>query len=297
MRKSIFVCAVALALIAGGAVFAQNLNSNDIGYFALQTPDPAAISIDARDNDWRWFDPAYVIGVDQLKSTVQNPMPDRADWDASFRVAWSAPGQGGEGYENMWYVFVLVTDDILSHSTVDPDMGFNEDDVEFSTDMDNGGGNYNDRINAQQWTYHLATDGYPHVGHLRFQLPPEMQWGMQPPYGVAAARVEPEGATNLSTNVTVYYEWKLAAWDTYLPAGPDASTRHNMTAGETVNTVVQVNERDDGGWENQIGTCASNKGGNGNDASLMSQFTLLGVGDYATAVQAESWAAIKALYR
>ena len=297
MRKSVILLAIlAVALVWSGTALAQHKNSNGIGYFALQVPDPAAMVMDARDGDWAWFDPSFVIGTDQLESTIAKPLPERDDWDASVRVAWTAAGQGGEGVENMIYCFAIVTDDTLSHDVTDPDKGFNNDDMEMATDMDNSGGPFPDRINAQQWSFHLSDDTYPRMMQLRYQLPPEMQWGLQAPYAEGMTRVEPEGSSHLSANVTVYYEWRIAGWDDYRGGGPDASVRHNLTAGETVTIGIQFNEAD-GTWDNQIGTTPDNKCGNGGDAGCISQFTMIPIGDYETAVESDSWGAIKTLFQ
>jgi hypothetical protein len=301
MRKPMILLMAALMVVVGllswaEIVSAQNKNSNGIGYFALEVPNQGRnMTIDAKADDWlTWFDPSYVIDKSQMLSTVQFDMPTAEDWDAIFMVGYTPPP------DNMWYVFVRVTDDWLNADTTDPDRGFVDDDVEFSTDMDNSGGPFPDRTHAQQWTFHLPQPGgFPVVAYLRYQLPPEMQWGTKSPYCESAAAVDPPGSGHLARNVTVTYEWKIAAWNNYQPGGPDASTRHIFQAGETVNTVVQVNEADDVDWENQIGTCSDNRGGNGSDASVMSTFTMLPIGEYTspTAVEAKTWGVIKALMK
>ena len=100
----------------------------------------------------------------------------------------------------------------------------------------------------------------------------------------------------MATNVTVSYEWKIAVYDDYRPGGPDASTRHMLTAGETFGMIIQFNEAD-GSWKNQIGTCPTNQGSR--DASYMSSFTLLSAADapwdVGTAVEPSTWGAVKSL--
>jgi hypothetical protein len=304
MRKFIVLFAVVAIAVWSGASLAQNKNSNGIGYFACQVPDyylPSMV-IDAEDDDWlAWFpDVDYGIPGDQLSSTINNPPLTKEDWDAFIRVGWTAPGQGGEGVENMVYYFARVTDDVFDHDVTDPDHGYNDDDMESAHDFDNSGGPFPDRIQGQQWTFHVATEGYPHVIHLRCCLPPEMQWGAVPPYGFGEAKVYPEGSGHMAADVTLQYEIKLAGWDMYRPEGPDASDRHMLTAGETLNMGVQFNEADES-FKDQIGTCPDNTGGNGGNASVLSQFTFLDLQmweyDGPTAVESSSWGTIKSLFR
>lgn len=289
MRKLTALFAIVAMVVWVGVGFAYE-NSNGIGYFAVELTNPDAIVIDGNGDDWAAFPPDYIIGSDQMLSTVQFDMPPLEDWDAIAMVAWCP-------VDNMVYVFARVTDDTLGHSVTDPDRGFNDDDLEFLTDCDNSGGPMPDRINAQQYTIHLDTEGYSPAAFLRYQLPPEMQWGMQPPYCEAAVTVDPPGSGHLAPNVTVSYEWKIALYDDYRPGGPDASARHMLTAGETFGMIVQFNEADSRGWLNQIGTCSTNQGSR--DASYMSSFTLLSYADapwdVQTAVEPTTWAAVKAL--
>ena len=287
MRKLIVLSAIMAVAVWAGAGFAYE-NSNDIGYFAVELTNPDAITIDGNGDDWADFPTDYIIGADQMLSTVGRDMPSVEDWDAIVMVAWCP-------VDNMIYCFVRVMDDTLDHDVTDPDAGYNDDDLEFLTDCDNSGGAFPDRINAQQYTIHLATEGYAPAAYLRHQLPPEMQWGMQEPYCSAAVTVDPPGSGHLALNVTVTYEWKIAVYDDYRPGGPDASTRHILTADETFGMVVQFNEVD-GSVGNQIGTCPTYM--SSRDGSYMSSFTLLTADDapwVVTSVEPTSWGAIKAL--
>ena len=97
MGKKIILSVVLLSLIAwSGMAWAQyappsmeDRNANGIGYYMLEVPDPDAMVIDGADDDWAWFDPMYLITMDQL--TVENgvPMPDADEFVVAIKLGWS----------------------------------------------------------------------------------------------------------------------------------------------------------------------------------------------------------------
>lgn len=70
------VAVVAVAFLAGGAAAYEN--ANGIGYFALQVPDPAAITVDGVGSDWGWFDPDFIVTTDQMPTRWATPSRPRA---------------------------------------------------------------------------------------------------------------------------------------------------------------------------------------------------------------------------
>jgi len=296
MRRSMFLALVMVVGVLGwSGVGLGYENANNIGYFALQVPDPTKMVIDGEDNDWAWYDPAYVITTDQMACTLTGVVPPKDDIDIAIKVGWSAPP------DNRLFVFVRVTDDTLNIDETKLDAGWKDDDLEIITDADHsgtfhgpadGGGT---RTDMQQWTFHIPTPGgYPKVAYMRYKQIPEMQWAIEEGYVQAAVKVEPE-AKHLATNVTIGYEVAMPLWDYYSPDGYDASTRHVNEAGQVLGLSITYNEADSKGRTNQISTHPNEKGAH--DADFMSEFTLLAVGEYIPAVESSTWGTIKALLR
>jgi len=294
MQRKLEVLAVAM-LAFGFSLGTSDAyeNCNGIGYFALQVPDPGAIVVDGRGNDWRWFDPDFIVGTDQMCSTLGNPMPDKDDLDVAIHIGWTPEP------DNRLYGFVRVVDDTLKVEGTNMDAGWQEDGLEFILDPDHAGGWHQAadalRTGHQQWTFTVAAPGgYPRTAWLRFNQPPEMQWAVNEGLVEAATHVEPYPAT-MVPDATVGYEVRMAAFDPYMPDGVAASIRHAFVAGQTIGLSVTLNEADTGGRKHQISTHVREAGAH--DSDYTSEFTLLGIGDYVTAVENSSWGAVKALLR
>jgi hypothetical protein len=293
-RKTFSLLAVATLVAALGAPGSWAYeNCNGVGYFALQWPSGVAMNVDGRDGDWSWFDPTFAIGPDQMCNTLGNPIPPKSDIDISIRAAWTPEP------DNRLYVFTRVVDDTLNIDEVAMDNGWQDDDMEVIMDADHDGAWHQAadalRTGHQQWTFHVPTPGgYPQVAYLRFNQPPEMQWGINQGLVQGAVDARPGGA-HLATDVTVGYEVRMQLWDTYSPEGEAASVRHVLAAGQTIGMSVTLNEADGGGRTDQLSTHVQE--GGAHDSDFTSEFTMLAVGEYATAVEANSWGAIKALLR
>ena len=126
--------------VAVSAAWAQynppaDRNANGIGYFMLEVPDPAAMVMDGSDADWGWFDPMYVITMDQLVSEQAAPLPDPSEMEISAMLGWTPPP------DNMWYVFSAVHDDTLDIESTDPNNPWSDDCLEMAFDpLDHGRG-------------------------------------------------------------------------------------------------------------------------------------------------------------
>jgi hypothetical protein len=282
---------LALGLFASGALAYEN--ANGIGYFALQVPNPAAITVDGLGNDWAWFDPDFIVGSDQMSNTLGNPIPDKSDIDIAIHIGWTPEP------DNRLYAFVKVVDDTLNCDETNMDNGWNDDNLELILDPDHAGGWHEEagalRTGHQQWTFSVsAPGGYPQIAWLRFQQPPEMQWAIDYQLVEAAVDVKPQLAT-IVPDATVGYEVRMACFDPYMPDGPGASTRWTFMAGQTIGLSVTLDEADAAGRTDQLSTHIQEAGAH--DSDFTSEFTLLAVGEYATAVEASSWGAVKALLR
>lgn len=291
-RKCVPLAVVMLVLILAGGAMAYE-NANGVGYFALQVPNPAAITVDGRGGDWGWFDPDFIVTTDQMANTLGNPIPPKSDIDVAIHIGWTPEP------DNRLYAFVRVVDDTLNCDETNMDNGWNDDNLELILDPDHAGGWHGEaatlRTGHQQWTFSVsAPGGYPQIAWLRFQQPPEMQWAIDEGLVEAAVDVQPELAT-IVPDAVVGYEVRMAAFDPYMPDGEAASTRHVFTAAQTIGLSVTLDEADAAGRTDQLSTHISEAGAH--DSDFTSEFTLLAVGEYATAVEASSWGAVKALLR
>jgi len=296
MKKWIILALMAVGLMAWAGSGLAYENANGIGYFALQVPDPGAMAVDGKDGDWGWFDPAYIVGPDQMACTLTQVVPPKSDIDIAIKVGWTPEP------DNRLYVFVRVVDDTLNIDETAMDDGWKDDDMEIILDVDHSNtfhgpadGGDGMRTDMQQWTFHVPTPGgYPQVAFMRWHQVPEMQWAINEGLVEAAVDVQPK-AEHLATDVTVGYEVRMQAWDYYSPDGEAASTRHVFEAGQVLGMSVTLNEADSGGRTNQISTHPTEAGAH--DSDFTSEFTLLGIGEYETAVEPSSWGAVKALLR
>jgi hypothetical protein len=289
MQRRLVLLAVLVLALATGAMAYEN--ANGVGYYALQVPNPAAITVDGLDGDWGWFDPDFIVGTDQMAETLGAGMPAKDDIDIAIMVGWTPEP------DNRLYAFVRVVDDTLNVDETNMDNGWNDDNLELILDPDHAGGWHEEagalRTSHQQWTFSVAAPGgYPQIAWLRFQQPPEMQWAINEGLVEAAVDVQPELAT-MVPDVTVGYEVRMAAFDLYMPDGLAASTRHVFTAGQTIGLSVTVEEADTGGRSHQISTHVLEAGAH--DSDFTSEYTMLAIGDYTTAVEGSSWGAVKAL--
>lgn len=283
------VVALALGMLASGAMAYEN--ANGVGYFALQVPNPSAITVDGLGDDWAWFDPDFVIGTDQMANTLGNPIPPKSDIDCAIHIGWTPEP------DNRLYAFVKVIDDTLNCDETNMDNGWKDDNMELILDPDHAGGWHGVaddlRTGHQQWTFSVsAPGGYPQIAWLRFNQPPEMQWAIEEGLVEAAVNVEPELAT-MVPDAEVGYEVRMAAFDPYMPEGEAASTRWVFEAGQTIGLSVTLDEADAAGRTDQLSTHIQEAGAH--DSDFTSEFTLLAVGEYQTAVESSSWGKVKSL--
>jgi hypothetical protein len=295
---AIMTLAMASASIAGS-------NANGIGYFALEVPIGQTIIADGDISDWAWFDPNFIYGPDDMTEILAGEMPTKADLDIAAYTAWT-----GTDRDNKIFGYVRVTDDTLIVIETLLDDGWRDDDLEVVADADFSGGpmegEFDTRgVAGQQFTMHLATNGYmSDYGDgswwLRWQVAPEMHWLDE--LVEAATVTDPPGQGNGATDVTINYEFAMPLWDTALPDGMDASTRHINEVGQTIGFGYQYNEADNAETRrtHQVAT-AGEEGASGN-GDFLSEYTLLAIGEYdhqgggATAVEAQAWGKIKATF-
>ena len=304
MTKRVLILGLGLVLGLASMSFAS-ANANGIGYFALEVPDDVTIVADGNDNDWVWFDPAFIITTDDMQELRTGVMVSKDDLDFAGRVAWT-----GTDRDNRWYGFIRIVDDTLIVTATAFDDGWRDDDLECVTDPDHSGGHASGEAGiamsaGQQFTMHVVVPGVYETPYgngcwwMRHMVEPGMHWADEKVE--AMLKTDPPGAGTGSTNVTRDHEFAMPLWDEVLPDGEAASTRHMLEAGQTVGFAYTLNEADNAeeGRSHQITTAGGDNAHGNND--LLSSFVLLAVGEYdreagPTAVESNAWGKIKATF-
>jgi hypothetical protein len=292
MRKIILCGALVAFAVAANAQAPVNRNANGFGYFLLQVPNPGAMVIDGHDNDWAWFDPTYVVTMDQWRSEQDAPLPDPSDFELTMKMGWSPQP------ENMWYMFLQAHDDTLDIESTDVANPWSDDCMNFgfdATDVGSAGG----REYYQPYV----------VKHTAFLTEKEImipsRWTGDPvawrdfaraPYAEAVVVTNPPEAVQSpiwtsETGGDMYYEFRMGVWDWRSPEGPSTSTRTILTAGKFLPLLVNV-EDGDGGWRYDM----TIRSAEATAAGYFAGTTLLGLSDYnaPTAVESSTWARVKA---
>lgn len=304
MRKSLTILGLALAL--AGAVQAQdynnpptleNRNASGFPYYMLQLPSPASITVDGFDDDWAWFDPEYVLTMDEWKDEGDRPAPSRDDLDVTTKMGWSG---------SRWYVFMAIHDDTLSHEGTEV-RRWDGDMIGFILDPQDHGrtrgklGYSQEYVAAPGNTTVNFTERYPECEGC--DGPAAWRGFGEAPNLLGAVRVEPAEAWasdswTSDTGGDTYYEWSLAVWDLLEEGGPDASTPRNLDAqagadGAGLSFVFFV-EDGDPGFNNDWTV-------RGSEATARQYFALakllrLGEFNVGTAVEETTWGRIKSSF-
>jgi hypothetical protein len=307
MRKC-FVLLAVLSLVAVSAVQGQfwdpptleNRNASTFEYYMLEVPDGVTMVADAQDNDWGWFDPDYILTMEEWRDEADRELPSRDDLDITTYLAWKgAP-------ENRWYVYMAAHDDTLSHegtnvSRWDGDMlGFAMDPQDHGRDRSDGGYSMEfvtapgDVTTNYKYRY-PESEGGP--GQEAWQ-----EYG-QEPWLYGAVRVEPPEAWaadswTSDTGGDTYYEWNLVVLDYLEDGGPSVSTVRDLDAiaGEDGFGFIFVFWYEDGdpGFQNDMTT----RGPEGSARQYFSHAVMLREGEYVnqdpgSAVETSTWGRIK----
>jgi len=263
----------------------------------LEVPNPSSMRMDGFDDDWAWYDPEYILTIDEWKDEGDRPFPSRADLDVTTKMGWKgAP-------ENKWYVYMAIHDDTLSHEgsevrrwdgdmigfILDPqDHGRTRGALGFSQEYVAAPGN----LNANFAERYPESEGGPGPAAWR-------EFG-EPPHLMSTVRVDPPEAWaadpwTSDTGGDTYYEWSVGVWDLLEEGGPSVSTPRNLNAqagasGAGLSFVFFV-EDGDPNFNNDMTV-------RGSEATARQYFALarlLRIGEYtqATAVEETTWGRIK----
>ena len=201
-------------------------NASGDEYFMLEVPDPGSMVMDGEDDDWGWFNPAYVIARDGWRDEGDRPLPGVGDLDIQTKMGWSgAP-------ENRWYVFMHIHDDTVNHggsamARWSGDMlGFGLDPQDHGRDRGSGG-------YSLEW---LAAPGdLQPPGNFAYRYGEQPGWAAygRSPWLEGTVRVEPDaawaaGAWSADTGVDTYYEFSVAVVEYLDDRGPQASRSSDL---------------------------------------------------------------------
>jgi len=303
MRKFHLVLGLALLSLGLTASLALaqapvNRNANGVGYFVLQVPDPGKMTIDGSDADWSWFDPTYIITMDQFKSEQDAPLPDPSDMEITAKLGWSAAP------ENMWYLFTKVHDDTLDIESTDVANPWADDCINFGYNVLDTGRGAGDAVARETYQpYVVKHPGFLSVPEIMVPSrwdgdpTPWRDFG-RPPLAYAAVASNPPEAVQFpiwtsDTGGDMFYEFKMAVFERRAPDGPATSTRTNLQAGMFVPFLLNV-EDGDGPWRYDI----TIRSAEATAAAYFAGTTLLGMGDYTspTAVEESTWGRVKASF-
>lgn len=309
MRKMLYLT-IAMSVMASAAAYGQfwdpptlaNRNASGFYYYMLEVPAGATMIADGDMSDWAWFDPEYVITMEEWRDEGDRPLPTRDDLDITTMMAWKgAP-------ENRWYVYMKAHDDSLSHggttvSRWSGDMlGFAMDPQDHGRDRANGG--YSQEFNAA-------------AGNVNANIAeryPESEGGAGPaawlehgqePWLYGAVTVDPPEAWaadswTSDTGGETVYEWNVVALNYHEDGGPAASTPRdlNAQAGEGGFGLPVVFWYEDGEamvFNNDM----TIRGAEASSRQYFAATQLLRVGEYeqqGTAVEQSTWGRVKSSF-
>jgi hypothetical protein len=304
MRRSLTILGLALAMT--GAVQAQdywnpptleNRNASGFPYYMLQVPNPSSMKIDGFDDDWGWYDPEYILTIDEWKDEGDRPLPTRDDLDVTTKMGWAG---------NRWYVYMAIHDDTLSHEG-NAVRRWDGDMIGFILDPQDHGrtrgklGYSQEYVAAPGNVEANFTERYPECEGC--DGPAAWRGFGEPPNLLGAVRVEPAEAWaadpwTSDTGGDTYYEFSLAAWDLLEEGGPEVSTPRNLDAQAGENgaglSFVFFVEDGDPGFNNDMTV-------RGSEATARQYFALaklLRTGEYnvGTAVEETTWGRIKSSF-
>ena len=288
--KAAFLCAL---------IFSPVL-AHQATYFMPQIPDPDAMVIDGKEDDWGWYDPVFAITPDIMFDVLGGEWPvPREDWNCTLYVAWSSAP------DNALYYFARVTDDSLFVETADPNEYWSEDALEVIIDADHSSENFRDTDNAsgQQYAHRILPAAGVPATHIHGSE--STKWSTQEPYLVFRWTLDPPDAKPLEqppgTTVTYTYEVRQMVWTFLDQVGADDSIEHQFVEDQVIGLTFQFDEAENGlgnfSRERQPGTTpvdgAFADNSNGSDFITVPTEGATG-GTGRTAVEAAQWGRIKA---
>jgi hypothetical protein len=271
--------------VADAHLFGPNGEGNP--WFVPAIADEYIPTYDGDLSDWAFFPPVYTITPDWFIaignfSDEEQAVP-KDDFDVViYGPAW-IPSQ------NMMTWAVHKVDDIFSTRSEEHYDSFNEDVVQFAIDADHSGGD-----EAGDGSIYQQAGFSPKLGGMAgcYTGGGTVNWAFQEPYlffGMQPPVVE-------GTNGTFDVELQHIIFDFLDPSGIDASTPHQLEAGQIIGYTIEVIDTEEGVEE--FPDVEVDFGNTANGGGVLADWFLMSVAEtrplyIATAVENDSWGRIK----
>jgi hypothetical protein len=301
-KKQSFLWGGALVLALSSAALAHV----GITIYIPQVPDPAAMKMDGKDDDWGWIDPSFITTPAEC-FTAGGETVAKSDYDFAYKSAWSPRP------DNRFYFFYRAKDDTLIRHEDEPKRAWNDDCIQITFDPDHSGGDFLGE-NLEQVNnatrFHMRVLPKPNEEVVFNSMTeyidmPSLRWTEDmfegkrtgPESMEVGWTLLPAGAADLSTNVTYTFEIAFALYDLYGPTKAE-SRRHIFTADQVIHVGVRPLDADgcnaDGncGAKHQFYPLGSSTGQDQKGDQMPDYYTLPGE-EGGTAVESVSWGRIK----
>lgn len=297
-RKRSLLWGSALALTLSSAALAHV----GITVYIPQVPDPAAMKMDGKDDDWGWIDPSFIMTTADM-FTAGGEVIQKSDYDVASQSAWSSQP------DNRFYFFIRVQDDTLRRREDDPKRSWNDDCIQITFDPDHSGGDFlGENLDQVHNATRFHMRGLPKPGEeviynsmMEYIDLPSLGWTMDMFEGKATGKdaievgwtLLPAGSADLSTNVTYTIEAAFALYDLYAPTQAE-SKRHVFTGDQVIHVGVRPLDADGGdtGAKHQLYPLGSSTGQDQKGDQMPDYYMLPGE-EGGTAVESVSWGRIK----
>ena len=249
--------------------------------YVQQVVDPAKINIDGLNHDWLAAGYEYTFTQDDMEDVLGGEMQPPDDFACVAYCGWSARP------DNMLYWYIAVTDDIHNADAPHDGARYKDDCIAMAIDADHSGGNYRKGIHGEQaQEIGFLPDPSPALVQNYHWGDEVLQWIVQEPHCCVAFYIDDLPNYN--------FEGKMAIWDRADVAGPEASERHILTAGEIIGWVICIDDVDKtpDTRDCQPGLQGSEGARSWTDASQFNDAVLLGI----DVVQPSTWGGVKALF-
>lgn len=286
---------IGLVIVLSAAAYAHV----GVTVFYPQVPDPAAITIDGRDDDWGWYDPSLALNQEDFWDRASD-FVEKSDYDFTILNAWSAPP------DNRWYAFARFQDDTLKLDT-GVLQWWKDDMLQIAVDADHAGGpilgtTLEEIANGQRFHIRIKPQVDPLIpgqsacfySQLEFLDDPGLLWGMTPEFFEIQWTLLPTDADHGSVNVTYTYEWRAALWDIWAPTQGE-SVRHTLGPDDVIHLGYRPLDGDTPGGGGRKHSMYINGGLQSQDVNAddMPDFWALETAGGATSVEHSSWGRIK----